>query len=300
MFLLLNGCIGKNEVVVEKWEDGGSKLVRAHNKSGYYETRYYHNTQKESEGLVVDDKKHGKWKHYFENGNLKEQINYRAGKPFEKIEKYFENGGLKEVGEYDEFGLKIKEWTTYDERGKLSSRGKYHLGLKTDKWSFYNENGMVAKEEFLGETGELLTVKNFDVNGVLISIKHFFANGSMKMEEKQIEGKDNLKLCKTFYENGQIKNQGHKYFSYELGEWTFWYANGQKKAKGKFREDVSSEVYEKIIKKEQYTNKLPLQRTFKGMKEGTWTYWNRDGQKMAEIKYEVKNNELVDQVIYLR
>ena len=56
------------------------------------------------------------------------------------------------------------------------------------------------------------------------------------------------------YANGLIKSRGYiKGKNIRTGEWTFWYANGQKKAEGRY---VDHE------------------------KEGDWIYWLKDGRQL--------------------
>ena len=64
----------------------------------------------------------GKFKNYYENGNLKREGEYKEGKYNGKIKNYYENGNLKKEayakeGKYDG---KIKE---YYENGNLKKRG---------------------------------------------------------------------------------------------------------------------------------------------------------------------------------
>jgi hypothetical protein len=68
------------------------------------------------------------------------------------------------------------------------------------------------------------------------------------------------------YANGQLKSLGYiTGKNVRTGEWTFWYANGQKKSEGRFVDH---------------------------QKEGLWTYWHENGQKQKERSY--KNGQRVD------
>ncbi len=66
-------------------------------------------------------------------------------------------------------------------------------------------------------------------------------------------------LFADYYENGQIKAEGHYKGSNRDGKWILWYKNGQKK----------SEIYYKD-----------------GKYDGKWTLWHANGYKKWEGNYK--------------
>jgi len=50
--------------------------------------------------FIFNDKKEGEYKHYWENGQLREICNYKDGKKEGTYKEYYENGQLREIYNY--------------------------------------------------------------------------------------------------------------------------------------------------------------------------------------------------------
>ena len=62
--------------------------------------------------------KDGKWKHFYNSGELKYEGNYIQGNPDGKHKYFYSNNVLKEEQFYL-MGIKEKHWQKYDEYGNL-------------------------------------------------------------------------------------------------------------------------------------------------------------------------------------
>lgn len=69
-------------------------------------------------GKYVTGLMDGKWKHYFQNGNLSYEGNYIQGNPDGKHKYFYPDGTLKEEQIYNS-GIRQKHWKKYNEEGEL-------------------------------------------------------------------------------------------------------------------------------------------------------------------------------------
>lgn len=85
------------------------------------ETRFFSNGEKESEGAMKNNERHGIWTQWFENGQVWIEESYLEG---------FKNG----------------DFTVYYPTGKKNYRGSYNYGTPIGQWKFWNEQGQIVKE----------------------------------------------------------------------------------------------------------------------------------------------------------
>lgn len=69
-------------------------------------------------GPEVGGRKHGKWRHFYANGNLQSVGAYRNGELQGKWEWYRADGTLMRTGSF-KGGVQVGEWATYDRSGAL-------------------------------------------------------------------------------------------------------------------------------------------------------------------------------------
>ena len=92
----------------------------------------------------------------YTNGQYKEVLYYKKGKPHGQKERFYENGQLASTGNYIE-GNEDGSWQTYHENGQLASTGNYIEGNEDGIWNRYDILGL--KEHY--EEGELKSKGNF-------------------------------------------------------------------------------------------------------------------------------------------
>ncbi len=124
------------------------------------------------EGVTTGGKADGIWRSYYESGNLKSIVNYRAGKVEgeaafyyddddqlikakmifinEKINgeyvEYYESGSKKALLEYKD-GKANGDAEFYYDGGKIKIEGKFKEGKKSGKWKYYTEDGQAFDKE---------------------------------------------------------------------------------------------------------------------------------------------------------
>ncbi len=98
-------------------------------------------------GEMIDDKKHGKWITYYQNGMKRSEGNYAQGKKEGLWVHYHKNGNVESKASFSD-GKYEGECITYHPNGNLRSCGVYpkHIGKSYDgkkegAWYNYEEDG---------------------------------------------------------------------------------------------------------------------------------------------------------------
>jgi antitoxin component YwqK of YwqJK toxin-antitoxin module len=114
----------------------------------------------------------------------------------------------------------------YYENGQLRSVGKYtrgeEIGEQIGEWKWYYENGQLKKIAKYGDVGE-------PYNEEIGEAKSYYENGQLSRYDNHLS--NGKSLIKKYYNNGQLSIIG-KYFDYneisgKVGEWKYYYQNGQ-------------------------------------------------------------------------
>ena len=88
----------------------------------------------EKQGKISKGKREGEWLWYWENGQLKEKVNYKDG----KLE---------------------GEWLMYRKNGQLYSKNYYKDGKPEGEWLEYNQNGRLLSKENYKDGKFIETIK---------------------------------------------------------------------------------------------------------------------------------------------
>lgn len=117
-------------------------------------------------------------------------------------------------------------------------------------------------------------------------VREFFADGAPCFEAEQVWDPEGIWVLHgqwtSWFENGQLQEQGYYDHHRETGDWQWWDDNGQQVAQGSFhegqREGVWTFWYSNGIKQmdARYTS---------GQGQGLWTLYYDNGQKWAEGQY---------------
>ena len=172
--------------------------------------------------------KHGFWK-ITDNGLLTSEGNYKYGRKHGLWKEWYANGQLKFKGKYSTpketsfQNTKNELWEEWYENGQLKSKGFFHEGIEVGTHKTWHENGILSQETFydieknLQQRGYFASPKKnkkWFKNGKLKSkgllffnhYKEWYQNGSQKRET--INARSNSSgngFKKEWYENNQIK-----------------------------------------------------------------------------------------------
>ena len=160
------------------------------------------------------------------------------------MKSFYENGNLRKLENYDSTGVKNGKWTEYYENGRIKIEqhftneqinlenvaNKNSYGKKTKTFSLFYPNG---KLRFA------LSYSNDKIeNGLFIE---YYPSGKKKNSGNLKNELRNDKWTE-FYESGIVKSSGHfssgnytgcgvvpftAYYEYKIGEWNYYYPNGE-------------------------------------------------------------------------
>ncbi|MEZ4922080.1 MAG: hypothetical protein R2780_02805 [Crocinitomicaceae bacterium] len=149
-------------------------------KQGYWITygkdfpeKGYPSSGKIEEGPYVDDRKHGMWTKYFEDGvTPRLKGNYRNNRPYGEFIKYHENGKEREIGTYTDKKM-VGDYLVKNADGIVTQRKTFNVGGKEEgKVEFFYDDGspqMVMTKKDGVTVGEAITYwPNGDIKKIIV------------------------------------------------------------------------------------------------------------------------------------
>lgn len=135
---------------------------------------FLHQTMKaqsihESNGLFYADSVlfTGVYKNYHENLQLKTEMNLVEGKKEGITRIYFDDGKLKEIRAYNNNFMNGK-WYTYNQQGAIIAEAGYNNGKKDGIWKIRDDNGTLRVEMFYKDGEKKGIWRRWDEHGKLI------------------------------------------------------------------------------------------------------------------------------------
>lgn len=332
-----------DERVVERWDaDTLLSPVRTYSRSGWMKREtpydagkphgmerefdstgtivklmyYHHGILAKRESINRTDKfgyKQGKWKGFWENGNLRWEGEYVNDKRHGYFKEYDEEGNFLSVQKYENDYLvadaqetkQLDRKVSYHSNGQPSIIATYYNGKAEGLRREFDTEGNVIKG-YTFSNGIMLSEGITDMNGQRQGTwKEFYPTGELKAKgnyknskkvgawkfyfpDKTIEvsgSYDNKGRMdgewQWFYANGQLMREAN-YDAGELdGEFTEYDENGETIAKGNFTEGSEEGRWTFVH------NTMREEGTyFDGMRIGLWKTWFADGQIASEIEYD--------------
>lgn len=112
----------------------GSKVIEYEvvngKKHGSFKT-YYENGNPEMEGQIKENKNEGLWKYYYENGTLESEGNFQDDRIEGKWYWYYPTGSLREISEYQD-GVRNGKIIMYDSTGTVIEEKLYKDGSEVE------------------------------------------------------------------------------------------------------------------------------------------------------------------------
>ena len=127
------------------------------------------------------------------NGKSKYTLNFKDGKPIGEHKEFYLEGGLHKESFYDEKGIPIGTWKTYDHLGKLSGEVPYFNGAINGVEKMYNGGYLIGSREY----------KDGKLNGAW---KSWEIGTQSLASEKQMVNDKCVKIC-FYFKNGKISKR---------------------------------------------------------------------------------------------
>jgi antitoxin component YwqK of YwqJK toxin-antitoxin module len=247
---------------------------------------FYPSMKVQTEGKYKNDKKHGYWKEFDENGNLMETL------------KYDEGILIADPEELAKLDIKKKFYPN----AQVKSEGSYNKGVEEGVHRFYTLEGKVESAKIYRK-GRVIGEGIVDAEGRRQGDwKEFYETGQLRSKGRY---KDNKRTGPWifYYEDGKVEQEGTYRDGKPDGNWKWTHRNGQT-----WREEVFFEGMEEglaveysdsgtVVAKGEY---LSGEREGKwiidvgehreegeyrvGERTGVWKYYYRD----EKLKYEGK------------
>ncbi|REJ67755.1 MAG: toxin-antitoxin system YwqK family antitoxin [Planctomycetota bacterium] len=93
---------------------------------------------------VGKDERHGIYKEWYRNGQLRGEGVYEHGEPNGHFTWWYENGQRSVEGHFED-GSKLGRWTWWHANGQKSIDGEFEGGSPHGKWIWWNDSGKVAQ-----------------------------------------------------------------------------------------------------------------------------------------------------------
>lgn len=250
--------------------------------------RYVRGVMTQREYINRKDKtgqKQGKWKFFWDNGNLQLEGTYVNDKKHGFFKTYDENGNFLMVYKY--------------ENDVLIENAKETKVLQ--KKTAYHSNGKIAitATYFQGKPEGIR--REYDTNGVLVR-GYVFEDGILRYEGITDEKGQRQGLWKEYYPTGELRAKGHYKNSNMTGDWKFYLTDktieisGEYDSKGRKTgewqwfypggELLAVDHYEDgllegdFVEYDENGEQLTRGQYISGMEEGDWFY--RHGEKIEK------------------
>lgn len=244
---------------------------------------------------IGDNKKHGPWKYYYENGIVRLEGNYKRGLEHGYFKEYDREGNLLATAKYEN-GQKIED---AKEIARLEVRKDYYPDGSPKIVATYNKEG--EPEGIRREYAEDGTIES----------SYIFRNGIMIGEGIITEKGERDGYWREYYDDGTLYAEGKYEKDVRVGPWKFYHKNGIVRQEGTYNAEGKPEgewfwYYDSgnILREEYYylgsldglmveydeNGKVIARGEFiEGMEEGDWFY--ETGDARIEGKYaEGKRN----------
>lgn len=165
-------------------------------------------------------RRHGLWKKYYDNGNLRYQGRFAHGIPVDTFKYFFEDGSLRTKNAFRGKSGNCMSYQYGEEI--LAAKGLYLNKQKDSVWTYYDrEQNVIARETYHQGEKHGLSQKYHD-NGRLAEVLHY--------DMGQKEGD-----WKQFYESGAKMAEGQYKRDKLSGEVTYFYSSGKPRSRGNYK-----------------------------------------------------------------
>ncbi len=232
-------------------------------------------------------RKHGYWKEFYPNFDLKSEIYYKHGLRNGFYKLYDEKGNLLVIKKYVNDVEEVLSSETkplqmqheYYPNGRIKREASFRGGKREGTWREFDENGNVISSQIY-KNGTLVQSGVMDTDGTrrgewvelypdsTLRAKGLFINGKRSGEWK-------------FYYPGEVLEQVGNYKDGQLdGTWTWYYLSGKIQKQEDFFEGVADGNYEEF---DEEGNHIVKGSYFDGMKSGKWK--EKSGDETFEGEY---------------
>lgn len=219
--------------------------------------------------------RHGLFKNFYETGELMYEGSFENGKQEGVFKLYYKNGDLKRENNFKN-DIKIFQ-KEYYEGNKIKSETSYNedTGNESSKKEWDEEGNLTEKEEIsINNSGKLLMVRS-----------SYYENGKIEEKSNLIQtdwGWNKHGLYQSYYESGQLKEEGIIENDTYQGEWKEYFESGK-------IEKITNYIqgFGGWERKEFYeSGELKMTHGFKNQKPTIGIHYFKNGTKKMESTFD--------------
>ncbi len=232
-------------------------------------------------------RKHGYWKEFYPDFELKWEQYYKHGMRDGFYKEYDEKGNLKVITKYVNDVEQIVESATkplqmqheYYPNGRIKREASFRGGKREGTWREFDENGNVISSQIY-QNGKLVQAGVMDTDGTRRGEWiELYPDSTMRSKGLFINGKRSGDW--KFYYPGEVLEQEGSYKDGMLqGLWTWYYPSGKIQKQEEFFEGVPEGNY---VEYDETGNIIVKGNYFEGLKSGKWI--EQSGEERFEGEY---------------
>ncbi|MFO7658475.1 MAG: hypothetical protein R6W78_15565 [Bacteroidales bacterium] len=254
----------------------------------------------------------GLWKDFYENYNVKKEVNYYNGLKSGTYKEYKEDGDLILRLKYDndkiieeiEVQDSVEIVNETDAEGNVIFSGSFKNGIPIGIHRFFDIHGKVKNAYLYNDSGVKIAEGRINPDGSKEGKwKYFYSSGIIKSEGVYENNREQGKW-KFFYKNKSIEQTGDFRNGLLNGIWTWYFDDGKvRKEEGYFNGEEEGESIEydrngNIVSKGEYIEgekegfwKITVNDHIEegnyvtGLRDGKWKYYYNDGTLKFEGGY---------------
>lgn len=204
--------------------------------------------------LDTNGLKQGRWKKYYNTGDMEYEGNFKNDKPVGEFKRFFPGNRIKAIMDHKEDGKTVYA-TLFYQNGKKAAEGIFIDKKKEGPWKYFSFYGgyLSYLENYMFGKKDGVSYKYYE-NGKITEETHW-KNGIKQGEWKRFYPNENL-VVKSTYVNDKLH-----------GDYVAFYADGSLKINGVYQKDL---------------------------RHGKWLYYTEKGKVKLVIKYhfgEIMNKD---------
>ena len=269
-------------------------LAKEYNQEGRVVavTTYYHGVMSRSERINrIDDfgYKQGNWKYFWPNGNIRLEGTFLNDKKHGFFKYYDENGMFLSVEKYDHDELvadaketrQLDKRTAYHANGRPSIEATYYKDKPEGIRREYDTAGRVTKGYVFAD-GILRYEGITDMNGLRQGLwKEYYPSGELRSKGKYKNSRP-VGIWKFYFEDKTVEIEGeYNSKGQKTGAWVWFYPNGDTMTVANYDDGDLEGSY---VEYDEQGKPLVKGQYVAGLEEGGWYY--RNGTSEETGKYE--------------
>lgn len=303
-----------NMVEIECFDASGKSLFTSKESNGAIRLRtYYADGTLETDGMLKDGIRDGKWLIYDPLGRKVQELMYKDGFQAGVQNKYHANGLLKEEYTCDSNNI-IGLFKEYFFSGKLEMCGMYNKNGRTGEWTsyysndslqsklFYSDDERVGRQFFYSPTGKLSSDEYFNDEGQSIRMKLYDENGKIRQDQKY---EYDSVLFNEYYPSGKLRIKKTIVNNVQHGMSETYFPNGKLRSQKPYVYGLTNGIGKRWDYKGNLEIEVPyvmgkINGTIKGYEEGKFSYSDFYEDDVLQDKYNeyYSNGKLKRSITY--